>query len=136
MVEMELNKIVIDEKKHGQLIVLKEKNGERLLPIVIGLNEIAAIRSKIKGDNPPRPITHDLLYSVITELGGQIERILIDRLQNNVFYAKIVLKNLSGQEKTIDARPSDSIALAVRAHVPIFVDESVLKQMEMFKEGK
>jgi len=136
MVEMELNKIVIDEKKHGQLIVLKEKNGVRLLPIVIGLNEIAAIRSKIKGDNPPRPITHDLLYSVITELGGQIERILIDRLQNNIFYAKIVLKDLAGEKKTIDARPSDSIALAVRGHVPIFVDESVLKQMEMFKEGK
>jgi bifunctional DNase/RNase len=136
MVEMELNKIVIDEKKHGQLIVLKEKNGERLLPIVIGLNEIAAIRSKIKGDNPPRPITHDLLYSVITELGGVIERVLIDSLQNNIFYAKIVLKNLAGQEKTVDARPSDSIALAVRGRVPIFVDESVLKQMEMFKEGK
>jgi len=136
MVEMELNKIVIDEKKHGQLIVLKEKNGERFLPIVIGLNEIAAIRSKIKGDNPPRPITHDLLYSVITGLGGRIDRILIDKLQNNVFYAKIALKTADGQEKIIDARPSDSIALAVRAHVPVFVDESVLKQTEMFKEGK
>jgi uncharacterized protein len=136
MVEMELNKIVIDEKKHGQLIVLKEKNGERFLPIVIGLNEIAAIRSKIKGDNPPRPITHDLLYSVITGLGGRIDRILIDKLQNNVFYAKIALKAADGQEKIIDARPSDSIALAVRAHVPVFVDESVLKQTEMFKEGK
>ncbi|MCK9594999.1 MAG: bifunctional nuclease family protein [Candidatus Omnitrophica bacterium] len=136
MVEMELNKIVIDEKKHGQLIVLREKQGERILPIVIGLNEIAAIRSKIKGDKPPRPITHDLLYSVITEMGGRIQRILIDRLQNNVFYAKIVLKTSAGDEKCVDARPSDSIALAVRARAPIFADESVLKQMEMFKEGK
>lgn len=136
MVEMELSKIVIDEKKHGQLIVLREKNGERVLPIVIGLNEIAAIRSKIKGDKPPRPITHDLLYSVITELGGQAQRVLIDRFQDNIFYAKIVLQTPAGHEKVVDARPSDSIALAVRARIPIFADESVLKQMEMLKEGK
>jgi hypothetical protein len=136
MVEMELNKIVIDEKRHDQLIVLKEKNGERLLPIVIGLNEVSAIKLKISGLNPPRPITHDLLHSIIKELGASIEKIIIDKLQNNIFYAKLIIKSESGKSQSIDARPSDSIALAVRAHAPIFVEEDVLKQMEIFTNEK
>jgi hypothetical protein len=133
---MELNKIVIDEKRHDQLIVLKEKNGERLLPIVIGLNEVSAIKLKISGLNPPRPITHDLLHSIIKELGASIEKIIIDKLQNNIFYAKLIIKSESGKSQSIDARPSDSIALAVRAHAPIFVEEDVLKQMEIFTNEK
>ena len=136
MIEMELNKIVIDEKRHDQLIVLKEKNGERLLPIVIGLNEIAAIKTKISGFNPPRPITHDLLCSIIDSFGATIEKILIDKLENNIFHAKLFLKTDSGEVKVIDARPSDCIALAVRARAPIFVEEAVLKQMEIFNNGK
>ena len=134
MVEMELKKIVIDENRHEQLIVLKEKNGDRVLPIVIGLNEIAAIKAKISGVNPPRPITHDLLYSVINVLDAKVERIVIDKLENNIFYAKIVFKTKAGETKMADARPSDSIALCVRARAPIFVDESVLKQMEAFNK--
>ena len=136
MVEMELNKIVIDENRHEQLIVLKEKNGEKVLPIVIGLNEIAAIKSKISGLNPPRPITHDLLYSVIKSLDAEVEKIIIDKLANSIFYAKIVCKTKSGEERMVDARPSDSIALSVRAHAPIFVDESVLEQMGTFNQEK
>ncbi len=134
MVEMELNKIVIDEKRHEQLIVLKEKQGERVLPIVIGLNEIAAIKAKISGVNPPRPITHDLLFSVIQALDAKVEKIIIDRLENNIFYAKIVMKTKEGETKIADARPSDSIALCVRARAPIFVDESVLKQTAAFNK--
>ena len=133
---MELKKIVIDENRHEQLIVLKEKNGDRVLPIVIGLNEIAAIKAKISGVNPPRPITHDLLYSIIKSLDAEVERLIIDKLENNIFYAKIVFKTKSGELKIVDARPSDSIALSVRAHAPIFVDESVLKQMEQFNKEK
>lgn len=136
MVEMELNKIVIDENRHEQLVVLKEKNGDRVMPIVIGLNEIAAIKAKIAGVNPPRPITHDLLYSVINTLEAQVDRIVIDKLENNIFYAKIVLKTKSGEIKTTDARPSDSIALCVRAKAPIFVEESVLAQMQTFNKEK
>ncbi|MGD9014822.1 MAG: bifunctional nuclease family protein [Candidatus Omnitrophota bacterium] len=132
MVEMELNKIVINEKRHDQLIVLKEKNGERLLPIVIGLNEASAIKLKIGGFNPPRPLTHDLLHSMIKNLEANLEKIVIDRLEENTFFAKLVIKTDSGKTKIIDARPSDSIALAVRANVPIFVDEAVLKQTEVF----
>ena len=136
MLEMELNKIVINEKRHDQLIVLKEKGGERLLPIVIGLAEASAIKLKISGFNPPRPLTHDLMYTTIEYLEATIDRVIIDRLEESTFHAKLVLKTSSGQEKVIDARPSDSIALAVRAHAPIFVEDSVLKQSEIFNKEK
>ncbi len=136
MVEMELNKIVIDEKRHDQLIVLKEKNGTRILPIVIGLSEASAIKLKISGFIPPRPLTHDLLHDTITKLEAGIEKILIDKLEENTFHAKIILKTASGEDKTIDARPSDSIALAVRSHSPIFVEDAIIKQSEMFNQNK
>jgi bifunctional DNase/RNase len=136
MVEMELNKIVIDEKRHDQLIVLKEKDGNRILPIVIGLNEASAIKIKISGLNPPRPLTHDLLHSTIENLEASVIRIIIDKLEENTFHAKLVIKTNSGQERVIDARPSDSIALAVRAHAPIFVEDSVIKQSEIFNKEK
>ncbi|RJP29670.1 MAG: bifunctional nuclease family protein [Candidatus Omnitrophota bacterium] len=134
MVEMELNKIVIDEKRHDQLIVLKEKAGTRVLPIVIGLNEASAIKLKISGFNPPRPLTHDLLHSTIQNLHATIERIIIDKLEENTFHAKLVIKAESGETKTIDCRPSDSIALAVRAHAPIFVEDEIINKSEIFNK--
>jgi uncharacterized protein len=136
MVEMELNKIVIDEKRHDQLIVLKEKKGQRVLPIVIGLAEVLAIRSKISGSKSPRPLTHDLLFSVIDALSAKVHSIRIDKLKDNIFYATVVLQPVSGSAVEIDARPSDSIALAVRAKCPIFVDEEVLRQTESLEPGK
>jgi hypothetical protein len=131
-IEMELNKIVIDERRHDQLIVLKEKSGNRLLPIVIGLTEAAAIKMKIGGFNPPRPLTHDLLHSTIENLEAKVEKILIDKLQANTFFAKVFIKQNS-KIKIIDARPSDSIALAVRAKAPIFVEEGILRQSQLFE---
>jgi bifunctional DNase/RNase len=136
MVEMELNKIVIDEKRHDQLIVLKEKEGTRILPIVIGLAEASAIKLKISGFTPPRPLTHDLLYATIENLNAVIDRVIIDKLQENTFHAKIMLKTASGDAKVIDARPSDSIALAVRAHTPIFVEDDIIKNSEVFNNEK
>ena len=135
MVEMELNKIVIDEKRHDQLIVLKEKNGERILPIVIGLAEASAIKLKISGFNPPRPLTHDLLHTMIENLEAKVERIIIDKLEENTFHAKLVIRH-NGKDKIIDARPSDSIALAVRAKAPIFVEDEIIKQAEIFNKEK
>ena len=134
MVEMELNKIVIDEKRHDQLVVLKEKGGSRLLPIVIGLNEASAIKLKISGFQPPRPLTHDLLHSTIENLEASIDKVIIDKLEDNTFHAKLVIKTKSGDTKVIDARPSDSIALAVRAHAPIFVEDEVVKQSDVFNK--
>lgn len=136
MIEMELNKIVIDEKRHDQLIVLKEKGGDKLLPIVIGLTEASAIKFKISGFTPPRPLTHDLLYTTIGDLDARIDKIIIDKLEENTFHAKIVLLTSSGKTLTIDARPSDSIALSVRAHAPIFVEEEVLKSAEPFNQNQ
>ena len=136
MVEMELSKIVIDEKRHDQLIVLKEKGGQRLLPIVIGLNEASAIKLKISGFNPPRPLTHDLIYVMLKDLNAGVEKIIIDKLEGTTFHAKIVIKAANGESKIIDARPSDSVALAVRFHAPIFVEEEIIKQFEGFDKDK
>jgi bifunctional DNase/RNase len=132
MVEMELNKIVIDEKRHDQLIVLKEKGGARVLPIVIGLNEASAIKLKVSGFNPPRPLTHDLMYIMLKDLNVTLEKVLVDKLEDATFHAKLIIKTADGETKSIDARPSDSVALAVRFHAPIFVEESIVKQFEVF----
>ncbi len=128
MVELVLNKIKVDESRNEQVIVLKEKEGKRLLPVVIGIAEVNAIKLKLSGIKPPRPLTHDLLASVIESLGAKLQKILIDRLENNTFYAKLYLSVNHGKEVLIDARPSDSVALALRAGVPIFVEEQVLKE--------
>ncbi|MGE5308220.1 MAG: bifunctional nuclease family protein [Deltaproteobacteria bacterium] len=137
MIEMELNKIVIDEKRHDQLIVLREKNGgPRMLPIVIGLAEVLAIRSKISGSSSPRPLTHDLLFSAITALDARVQSIRIDKLEDNIFFAKLVLQKADGSAVEVDARPSDSIALAVRAKCPIFVEEEVIRRTEKIEPDK
>jgi bifunctional DNase/RNase len=104
------------------------------LPIVIGLTEASAIKFKIRGFTPPRPLTHDLLYATIGNLEAKIDRIIIDRLEENTFHAKIVLLTSSGKTLSIDARPSDSIALSVRAHAPIFVEDEVIKNSEPFNQ--
>ena len=122
MIEMELNKIIIDEKRQDQVIVLKEKNGVKTLTIVIGLLEASSIKMKLSGIKAPRPLTHDLLYSIIESLKVKVEKITIDKLENNTFYAKIFITSENQETRVIDARPSDSIALAVRAKAPLFVE--------------
>lgn len=134
MIEMELNKIIIDEKRQDQIIVLKEKNGVRALPIVIGFLEASSIKMKLSGINPPRPLTHDLLYSLLESLEAKVEKIVIDKLENNTFHAKLFVRTESGKSKVIDARPSDSIALCVRVKAPIFVEEEVLEQSDKFNK--
>jgi bifunctional DNase/RNase len=136
MIEMELNKIIIDEKRQDQIIVLKEKHGDRLLPIVIGFLEATAIKASLSGACPPRPLTHDLLQILIEALGHQLNRIVIDKLQDATFHAKIVLapKDDADREIFIDARPSDSVALAVRVKAPIFVEDDVIKKAEVFHQ--
>ena len=136
MIEMELSKIVIDEKRHDQLIALKEKGGTRVLPIVIGLNEASAIKLKISGFKPPRPLTHDLICEIIKNFDATVEKVIIDKLEEDTFYAKIVIKSAEGKIKNIDARPSDSIALAVRFHAPILVADEIIKQHDLFNKKK
>ena len=127
-IQVELSKIIIDEKRQDQVIVLKEKKGDRQFPIVIGFLEASSIKMKLSGLEVPRPMTHDLLIATIDGLGAKLERLLIDKLVDNTFHAKLELKTSNGQTKTIDARPSDGIALAVRSSTHIFVEEEVLKK--------
>ncbi len=131
LIEMELFRIQIDEKHGEQIIVLKEKNGTRAMPIVIGIIEATAIKMKVSGFIPPRPMTHDLLSNIINELNAKLERVIIEKLDDNIFYAKLVMRDSKGLTKEIDARPSDSIALSLRAEAPIFVREGVHKKLEM-----
>ncbi len=107
-------------------ILLKEVNGNRRLPIIIGAFEAQAIALELEGIKPPRPLTHDLFKQVIDNLGASILEVIIDELRENTFYAKILLE-ISGLTNEIDGRPSDAIALAVRAQAPIFVAESVME---------
>jgi hypothetical protein len=107
-------------------ILLKELDGNRRLPIIIGQFEAQAIALEMEGIKPPRPLTHDLLKSVIDNLGGTVLEIVISELRENTFYAKIVL-DVSGLTNEIDARPSDAMALAVRTNAPIYVTESVME---------
>ncbi len=106
-------------------ILLKEISGTRRLPIIIGAFEAQAIALEIEGIKPPRPLTHDLLKQVIDNLGGTIMEIIVDELRENTFYAKIILE-VSALTNEIDSRPSDAIALAVRAQAPIYVAENVM----------
>lgn len=125
--EVELSRIIINETSDQQIIVLKERNGNRSFPIVIGIVEIFAIDRRLKGIKPPRPMTHDLLDGVIKGLGAKVEKIIIDDLRNHTFYAKIYLA-INGQTVEIDSRPSDAIALGVVSKSPIYVAEHVLDQ--------
>ena len=129
LIEMEVSKIRIDERRGEQVIVLKERGGNRVLPIIIGISEVTAIKMKISGIQPPRPLTHDLLRNAITQLGGVLQRVVINKLEFNTFFAKLVIQTKEGAVEEVDARPSDSIALALRADAPIFVADEVLTQV-------
>jgi len=128
MVEMELFEVRIDETSNEQVIILKEKDGERFLPIVIGMFEAQSIHVRINNIQLPRPLTHDLLINVIRALGAHLVRIVVNNLENNTFYARLVFQGNNG-EMDVDSRPSDAIALALRAEVPIYCEEHVLTQL-------
>jgi bifunctional DNase/RNase len=126
-VEVELSRIIINEASDQQIIVLKERHGERGFPIVIGIVEVFAIDRRLKGIKPPRPMTHDLLDEVIKNLGATVEKIVINDLRNHTFYAQIFLSS-NGKTIEIDSRPSDAIALAAASNTPIYVAEHVFEQ--------
>ncbi len=129
VVRMELSRIFIREMTDMQIIELTEVDGERTFPIVIGLPEAFAIERRLKGIDIPRPQTHDLLSSVIGQLGGELKEIVVTDLVDGTFYARLVIEQ-DGESVEIDSRPSDAIALGVAENVPIFVDEEVLAQTE------
>ena len=129
LVLMEVSKIRIDERRGEQVVVLKEREGNRVLPIIIGISEVTAIKMKISGIQPPRPLTHDLLQHTLEQLGAKLTRVVINKLEFNTFFAKLVLQTKEQKIEEVDARPSDSIALALRADAPIYVADDVLTQV-------
>ncbi|HUS59268.1 MAG TPA: bifunctional nuclease family protein [Planctomycetota bacterium] len=124
MIPVDLSRILITETSDQQVIWLKEHQGERSFPIVIGIFEAVAIRRKLNEEPFERPMTHDLLASVISQLDAQVDKIVVTALKRTTFYAKIVLRR-NGSLVEIDSRPSDAIALAVRVEAPIFVEEEL-----------
>ena len=128
-VRMELSRIFIREMTDMQIIELTEVDGDRTFPIVIGLPEAFAIERRLKGIEIPRPQTHDLLASVVAQLGGQLKEIIVNDLVDGTFYAKLIIEQ-DGQDIEVDSRPSDAIALGVAEDVPIYVAEEVLDQTE------
>ena len=127
-IQMELHKIIISENQEQQIIVLKEVDGDRKFPIVIGSPEAYAIDRRLKGIPTPRPLTHDLLANVIETMGGSIDRIEINDLQAHTFFARIHIR-LNNRMLEIDSRPSDAIALGIATVVPIFVADHVLEEV-------
>ena len=131
MVEMTIDSIRVSLMNYQRVVILKEKEADRYLPIWIGPAEADAIAVKLQDVSVPRPLTHDLLGNVIGQLGGTVTSIVVSDLTNDTFFAKILL-SLDGRTLEIDARPSDAIALAVRAKVPIYAEETVLSKAAIF----
>ena len=124
-IQMELRRIIISEVDEHQVIVLRETEGERSFPIVIGLFEATSIDRRVKGMQSPRPLTHDLIAATVEALGAEIQDIVISDLREHTYFAKMRLRH-EGELIEIDCRPSDAIAVAVTAKVPIYVNEDVL----------
>lgn len=125
LVEMVVDSIQISEVDYQPVVVLKEKGTERYLPIWIGFAEATAIEVILEGVDMPRPLTHDLLCSVVNVAGVNVNSIIINNLQNNTFYAKIVL-SVNQKQIEIDSRPSDAIAIALRVGAPVYAKEAIL----------
>ncbi len=127
MVEVTIDSIRVSLMSHHRIVILKDVDSERFLPIWIGQFEAEAITVSLQEVEVPRPLTHDLLRIVLQTLGAEVQRINIVDLRDDVFYARIVVR-VNGKELEIDSRPSDALALAVRVHAPVFVEERVMQE--------
>ena len=125
MRKMKVDKLGIDLLTHDPVVILRDFEGKRYLPILIGPFEATAIALALEGTPVPRPLSHDLMKSIIESLKATVSRIVIHDIHDNTFYAKVVLE-IDGKSIEIDARPSDSIALALRANAPIYVSERIV----------
>jgi bifunctional DNase/RNase len=127
LIEMTIKGLKLEPSTNTPVVVLKDKTGDRVLSIWVGVYEANAIASQIENVSTPRPMTHDLLRNLISDLNGQVDRVVVTDLKDNTFYATIHL-TVQGDRVAIDARPSDAIALALRTKSPILVDEAVIEQ--------
>jgi uncharacterized protein len=133
MIEVTIDSVRVSLMSQARIVVLREESGERYLPIWIGPFEADAITIQLQGIEVSRPMTHDLLRQLIETLDGEVTHVVISDLQNDTFFAKIVL-NVNGDTIEVDSRPSDAVALAVRVDVPIYVDEDVMERAGMEPE--
>jgi bifunctional DNase/RNase len=124
-IEMTIKGLMVDPITNMPIIILRDADGQRVLPIWVGIFEANAIALQMENISTPRPMTHDLLRNVIEDLSGRITKIVVSDLRDNTFYALIYV-DTGSDSVAIDARPSDAIALALRAQAPIFVEESVI----------
>jgi bifunctional DNase/RNase len=124
-IEMTIKGLMVDPITNMPIIILREKDGQKVLPIWVGIFEANAIALQIENISTPRPMTHDLLRNVIQDLKADVEKIVVSELKENTFYALIYLM-VGGELVAVDARPSDAIALALRARAPIFVEDVVI----------
>ncbi len=129
LIEFELFQVVITEGSQTQVIVVREKGGDRFFPIYIGHNEAAAIDRKINDVQVPRPLTHDLMHNLIDQLGGKLARIIVNDMREDYYLALLEIRR-GDDIVQVDSRPSDAIALAVRAGCPIYVEEQVLNALQ------
>ena len=131
-IEMSIKGLMVDPITNMPIVILRDKDGQRVLPIWVGIFEANAIALQIENISTPRPMTHDLLRNVIHDLKASVQKIVVCDLQENTFYALIYL-SLNGDTVAIDARPSDAIALALRTHAPIFVETEVLEKSKSLR---
>ena len=129
LVEMTIKGLMVDPVTNVPIILLRDAGGQKVLPIWVGIFEANAIALQIENVTPPRPMTHDLLRNVITDLKATVQKVVVCDLKDNTFFALIYL-DVNGSSVAVDARPSDAIALALRARCPIFVEDSVIEGAE------
>ena len=133
-IEMSIKGLMVDPITNMPIVILRDKDGQRVLPIWVGIFEANAIALQIENVTPQRPMTHDLLNNVIHDLKADIKKVVVSDLKDNTFFAPIYLE-VNGETVAIDSRPSDAIALALRARAPIFVEESVIDNAKPFDPG-
>ena len=124
-IEMNIKGLMVDPITNMPIVILRDKDGQKVLPIWVGIFEANAIALQIENISTPRPMTHDLLRNVIQDLKASVQKVVVCDLQENTFYALIYL-SLNGDTLAVDARPSDAIALALRTRAPIFVEDTVI----------
>jgi bifunctional DNase/RNase len=129
-VEMKIRGLMVDPSTNSPIVILKDVSSDTVLPIWVGLYEANAIALEVEKASPPRPMTHDLLKSLIHGLNAEVQRIVVTELRDDTFYAVIWMQQ-NGEVVTLDARPSDAIALALRTDCPIYVSEEVLKEAKV-----
>jgi bifunctional DNase/RNase len=126
-IEVKIRALMMDPNSGTPIIILKDVNSETMLPIWVGAYEANAIALEIEKVTPQRPMTHDLLRNLIVEMGSSVERVVVTELRDNTFFAVIQMRHSDGTVVLLDSRPSDAIALALRADCPIYVDAEVIR---------